>query len=154
MGPTNFVLKNMTTSPSKLFPSLLNSSPNTNLVATQNAMAPNNTTLASQALNQCRPDPANSQSKEEASNSPKSSEYSIPRMFIENSKLHAYLARKEPNLIRLEKRCYTLYEVLLALREIVSREKLFDLRNPSLIICSSELEEALEMKALHVTEIK
>ena len=106
---TNSGLKIMTTSPNKLFPSSLNSSPNTNLVATQNAMAPNNTTLASQAI--IRPDPANSQKKEEDSDSNKSSEYSIPRMFIEHSKLHSYLARKEPNLIRLEKRCYTLYEV-------------------------------------------
>ena len=100
----------MTTSPGKLFQSSsLNSSPNTNLVATQNTMAPNNTTLASQAMNQFRPDPANSQKKEEAADS--STEYSIPRMFLEHSKLHAYLARKEPNLIRLEKRGYTLYEV-------------------------------------------
>ena len=109
----NSVLKTtMTTSPGKLFQSSsLNSSPNTNLVATQNTMAPNNTTLASEATNQFRPDPANSQKKEEASESNRSSEYSIPRMFIENSKLHSYLARKEPNLIRLEKPSYTLYEV-------------------------------------------
>ena len=45
-------------------------------------------------------------------------------------------------------------QVLLALKEIVSREKLFDRRNPTLIICNSELEDALEMKALHITEIK
>merc|ERR1739846_21186 len=121
-------------------------------------MAPNNTTSTSQTT--IRPDPANSQKKEETTDS--CTEYSIPRMFLEHSKLHAYIARKEPNLIRLEnrqlitleERCYTLYDVLLALREIVEREKLFDLRNRALIICSAELEEALEMKALHVTEIK
>ena len=45
-------------------------------------------------------------------------------------------------------------QVLLALKEIVSREQLFDRRNPTLIICNSELEDALEMKALHITEIK
>merc|ERR1712088_773916 len=62
--------------------------------------------------------------------------------------------KKSPNVVRLEKHCYTLYEVLLALKEIVSREKLFDRSNPTLIICNSELEDALEMKALHITEIK
>ena len=119
MSTTHSVLKSMTTSPSEHFPSLLNSSPNTNLVSNHSAMAPNNTTLNSQPTNQFRPHPANSQKKEEATDS--TTEYSIPRMFLEHSKLHAYLARKEPNLIRLEnrqlitleERCYTLYDVSL-----------------------------------------
>ena len=54
----------------------------------------------------------------------------------------------DPNHIEI------LMQVLLALKEIVSREQLFDRRNPTLIICNSELEDALEMKALHITEIK
>ena len=33
------------------------------------------------------------------------------RKFLENDVLHEYLARKAPNLIRLEERCYTLYDV-------------------------------------------
>ena len=49
---------------------------------------------------------------------------------------------------------FLILQVLLALREIVSREKLFDAHNPTVIICSTELENALDMKALHVTEIK
>ena len=31
---------------------------------------------------------------------------------------------------------------------------MYDLRNPSIIMCSSELESALDMKSLHVTEIR
>ena len=33
-------------------------------------------------------------------------------------------------------------------------KKLFDEGNPSIILCSGELEEALDMRALHVTEIR
>ena len=39
------------------------------------------------------------------------------------------------------------------LKDVVINEKLFDPRNPSVILCSSELEEALDRKALHVTEL-
>ena len=40
------------------------------------------------------------------------------------------------------------------MKDIIRGEKLFDLQNPSIIICSNELEEAINMKALHVTEIR
>ena len=98
----------MTTSPGK-HSSLLSSSHNFNQIAFEGVMAPNNTPPASQALNQIRPDHANPQNKE--GNRSTSSEYSIQRKFLENSTLHTYLAKKAPNLIKLEKRCYTLYEV-------------------------------------------
>merc|ERR1712223_86125 len=104
--------------------------------------------------NQVRSNPASQHEKEDSSSSSKSNEYSRVRTFLENDVLHEYLARRAPNLVRLEERSYTLYDVLLALREIVTREKLFDVGNPTVIICSSELEHALDMKALHVTEIK
>jgi len=31
---------------------------------------------------------------------------------------------------------------------------MFDPQNPSMILCSEELEEAIDMKALHVTEMQ
>ena len=102
----------MTTSPGKLTPRLIrNSSPTCDSIISQNAMPPNNTTLASQALNQVRANQASSNEKEGNSGSEKSSEYSTVRKFLENDVLHEYLARKAPNLIRLEERCYTLYDV-------------------------------------------
>ena len=76
---------------------------------TQDTMEPNN--AASQAMNNVRQYPNIANNKEETLNSDGSSEYQTPRMFAKNSKLHSYLARKSPNVVRLEKHCYTLYEV-------------------------------------------
>ena len=71
----------------------------------------------------------------------------IPKM-KDDIRLQLNFKFPDPNHIEI------FMQVLLALKEIVSREKLFDRRNPTLIICNSELEDALEMKALHITEIK
>ena len=95
----------------KLTTTLLNSSPNSRLVRSQNVMAPNNGTLTSQAL----PFPSNNVNSQciesNGTSSVPSSEYESTRMFLENSKLHAYLAKKDPNSITLERRSYSLYEV-------------------------------------------
>ena len=40
------------------------------------------------------------------------------------------------------------------MKNIIKGEGMFDHANPSVIICSPELERALNMKALHVTEIR
>ena len=40
------------------------------------------------------------------------------------------------------------------LKVIVRSEKLFDIKNPSIIMCDPDLELALDMKDLHVTEIR
>ena len=57
-------------------------------------------------------------------------------------------------MISMEKRDFTLYTVLSALRKIISREFLYNGRNTTCIICSSDLELALGMKFLHITEVK
>ena len=49
---------------------------------------------------------------------------------------------------------YTLGEVLTILKNIIREECLFDTKNPSVILCSKPLEKAINMKALHVTEIR
>ena len=66
------------------------------------------------------------------------------------SKLKSFLVKK----IRVEKTYYTLVEILIILKDIIRGEGLFDDTNPSNILCSNELEEALDKKALHVTEIR
>ena len=69
--------------------------------------------------------------------------------FAPHSKLKSYLTNKT----RVDKTYYTLGELLTILKDIIRGEGQFDRDNPSMILCSSELEEALNMKALHVTEI-
>jgi len=54
----------------------------------------------------------------------------------------------------VEKNLYTLAEILTILKEVIRGEEMFDPKNPSIIICSRDLEAALNMKALHVTEIR
>ena len=46
------------------------------------------------------------------------------------------------------------FEVLLALKRCIQGEKLFDPENPSIIMCDSELEVALNVRALHVSKIR
>jgi hypothetical protein len=41
----------------------------------------------------------------------------------------------------------------LAFKEIITAEELFDPQNPSIILCDSALEEAIDVKAFHVSEI-
>lgn len=70
--------------------------------------------------------------------------------FKPQSKLKSYLTSKTG----VGKTYYTLGEVLTILKNIIRGEGQFDENNPSIILCSSELEEALNMRALHVTEIR
>jgi len=81
-------------------------------------------------------------------------QYNVERRFLRGSKLHIYLAVKEPDMIQANKTEYTLFVVLSALRHVISRERLYDPNNTTVIICSVDLERALDMKFLHVTEIR
>ena len=40
------------------------------------------------------------------------------------------------------------------MRGLISSERLYDANNTTVIICSPELEQALGMKSLHVTEVR
>jgi len=66
------------------------------------------------------------------------------------SKLHEYVIKRG----NTNKKYFTLAEILSILRDAIRGEGLYDENNPSIIICSSDLEHALDMKALHVTEIR
>ena len=70
--------------------------------------------------------------------------------FNPRSKLKRFLVRKTGS----EKTYYSLAEILTSLKQIIRKEGMFDQANPSVIICSTDLERALDMKALHVTEIR
>jgi len=70
--------------------------------------------------------------------------------FKKDSKLKDFLFLKSGN----KEDSFTFKQILKTLKDVVLTEELFDLRNPSVILCSSELEEALDRKALHVTEVR
>ena len=45
-------------------------------------------------------------------------------------------------------------QILIAVKRVITQERLFDLNNPTVIIGDDSFEDALNMKALHVTEIR
>ncbi len=58
--------------------------------------------------------------------------------------------------------CFTIFcneiaifalQILIAMKQVITKESLFDLNNPTVIIGDDSFEDALDMKALHVTEI-
>ncbi len=70
--------------------------------------------------------------------------------FKPDSKLREYLFMKT----KVKRSYYLLVEIMERLKMILRSEKLYDLKNPSIIMCDSDLEMALNMKDLHVTEIR
>ena len=58
------------------------------------------------------------------------------------------------NKTGVERSYYTLIEIFIILKKIIREEKLFDQTNPSIVMCSPELEEAINVKALLVTQIR
>ena len=70
--------------------------------------------------------------------------------FKPDSRLREYLFNKT----NIKRSYYMLIEIMENIKVIVRSEKLFDLKNPSIIMCDRDLEIALDMKDLHVTEIR
>ena len=71
-------------------------------------------------------------------------------VFDRNSKIKEFLISRT----RENRSIYTLGEVLTTLRNIIQKEAMFDKTNPSIIICTQELESAFGMQALHVAELR
>ena len=69
-------------------------------------------------------------------------QYNIGRRFLQRSPLHIYLAVKEPDKFKAYNAEYTLFIVMSALRQVISRERLYDENNTTIIICSTDLESA------------
>ena len=70
--------------------------------------------------------------------------------FNHMSKLKSYFISKTG----ADKIYYLLFDILTVLKNIIRDEGMFDHSNPAVILCSQDLEEALNMRALHVTEIR
>merc|ERR1719331_2519709 len=69
-------------------------------------------------------------------------------------KIDAPLRQFIHDITKVQKNYYSLAEILTILKDVISSEKMFDERNPSVIICSKPLEAALNQRALHVTEVR
>ena len=70
--------------------------------------------------------------------------------FKPDSGLKKYIQNKT----KIYKTFFTLGEITTILRIVIKREKLYEVRNPTVIICSEELKLALECDALHLSELK
>jgi hypothetical protein len=76
------------------------------------------------------------------------------RIFNKDSKLLEYLQLKFPQNEEFATGETNLSNVLTALKEIISSEKLFDPQNPIIIICDANLEYGLGVIAIHFSELK
>ena len=70
--------------------------------------------------------------------------------FKPGSSLQAFLSNATGEL----RESCSLGEILTLLKDLIKSQGLFDMRNPSVILCSPSLEQALDRRALHVTEVK
>lgn len=71
--------------------------------------------------------------------------------------VRSYLKFDELNrrlIVSLSESVSFLSKVLLALKRIIASEKLYDPQNPTVILCDESLENAIDVKALHVSEIR
>jgi hypothetical protein len=74
----------------------------------------------------------------------------LSTLFNVKPKLNTFLFNKTG----VDRSYYTLVEILNILKKIMREENLFDQSNFSIVMCSPELEEAINAKALHVTQIR
>jgi hypothetical protein len=70
------------------------------------------------------------------------------------SKLHEYLAKRKRSIISPIAVTYRVCTVLMAVKEIIEEEELFDPLNREIIILNTELEEALRVKYIHIYKLK
>jgi hypothetical protein len=70
--------------------------------------------------------------------------------FKDSSPLREFLTKKKGTVSHRN----TLQAILAALRDILRDERQYDPRNPAIILCSNEMETVVNMKALHVCQIR
>lgn len=74
----------------------------------------------------------------------------VKRKFTDDSKLYKYLTYKYPSVYNIEQNLYTIKEILINIYKTIISEKLYDLENPIMIILNKELEDALNVRILHL----
>lgn len=78
----------------------------------------------------------------------------IRRIFRPNSPLKEYLHTNCPELQVNHLLYFTINEVVEKLKETIHRKRNYDLTNPEIVLCDKSLERALNVKALHLAEIR
>jgi hypothetical protein len=79
--------------------------------------------------------------------------FTKPRFFQIQCPLKDYLQGKCLQ-VSFQSSKTTLNAVLTGLKEVISREKLYDPQNACIVVCDSLLEFALNVKSLHISEVK
>ena len=74
---------------------------------------------------------------------------SVEIKWKEDSRLKRFLNMKCDE----KDRSFTYLQVLKILKDVITSEKLFDPKNPAIILCDDNLEQALDQKALHVSQL-
>ena len=72
-------------------------------------------------------------------------------LFRQGSQLRTYLLEKRGID---DKKYYTLAVIMLGLKAIIREETMFDVNNPKIVLCSPQLEEALNRKAVHISQFR
>ncbi len=70
--------------------------------------------------------------------------------FLKCSPLKNYILRRYPNFAPT----FTLFALLTCMKNTIRDEFLFDEKNPAIIMCDEELDTALEVSVLHVTQVR
>ena len=76
------------------------------------------------------------------------------REFIPEAPLKQYLILKLDDMNISDRNDFYLNEILTYLKDIMSKERLYDPNNTSLVLCDKSLEKALDMKALHLCQVR
>jgi len=74
------------------------------------------------------------------------------KQFRRGSKLYHFLVSRRSDLVDYSKDTYRAGTIYLAIKEIIQEDGLFDRNNPQIVVCDSELEEALGVSAFHVSQ--
>jgi hypothetical protein len=82
------------------------------------------------------------------------SQYHQTYKFKDNSRLHKALAKKCPEMVTLTNKYYTLYTILIILKRLIITDQLFDKENPTIIILNLFLELALNVRVLHISQMR
>lgn len=70
--------------------------------------------------------------------------------FKPNSSLQLFITKKT----MFAAKRFTLFKLLTTLKKIICDENLFDPNNPSVILCSTDLEDVLQTAALHIRDLR
>ena len=76
------------------------------------------------------------------------------RRFSSNSKLHKYLAFRFTGVVTITKLDYKYTDIILYVTQIIEKDGLYDIENPSIILCDYALADALNIPIFHITDLK